>query len=230
MPFIFVGDTHGDVEYKLSDERLPDSFLNSNEAKYLFICGDFGVIWRNSIEQEEKLKWLKNRNFFVCFIDGNHENFDILESFPVEFWNGGKVHRICDNIFHLMRGQVFTILDKKIFTFGGANSIDKHIRIPNISWWPREMPSEAEYLEGLRNLKNANNKIDIIITHTCSTRTLYNLPASIFGANKPQIDSLNKYLDLIENTVSFKLWVFGHFHIDMEVDDRHVVLYQEFLN
>ncbi|MES9143978.1 metallophosphoesterase, partial [Cutibacterium acnes] len=172
------------------------------------------------------LKWREKRDYTIFFSDGNHENFDILEKYPVEIWNGGKIHRICDNVFHLMRGQVFTILNKKIFTFGGALSIDKHLRTEKMSWWPRERPSNEKDEEGLRNLKNHNDQVDIIITHTCSSKTLYNLPARIFGNTKPQIDNLNRYFDKLENSVDFKLWVFGHFHIDLEVDDRHVVLYQ----
>lgn len=39
-------------------------------------------------------------------------------------WNGGKVHKIKSSIIHLMRGQVFSIAGKKIFTFGGAQSHD----------------------------------------------------------------------------------------------------------
>ena len=34
----------------------------------------------------------------------NHENHDALDAYPVEFWNGGKVHKISDSIIHLMRG------------------------------------------------------------------------------------------------------------------------------
>ena len=46
---------------------------------------------------------------YHVFIDGNHENYDRLSAYPVTEWRGGKVHRIADNILHLMRGQVFEI-------------------------------------------------------------------------------------------------------------------------
>lgn len=73
-------------------------------------------------------------------MDGNHENFDLINEYPVEEWCGGKVHIIrCDKegkpkIIHLMRGQVFEIEGKKIFTVGGAYSIDKYMRTPHRSW------------------------------------------------------------------------------------------------
>lgn len=53
---------------------------------------------------------------------GNYENFDQLYNYPIEEWNGGKIHKINDSVFHLMRGQVFKIDGKSFFTFGGASS------------------------------------------------------------------------------------------------------------
>lgn len=67
-------------------------------------------------------------------IDGNHENFDMLEDYPDDFWNGGRVHFISDNIFHLARGQVFEIDGLTFFTFDGGNSIDKGSRQIGLSW------------------------------------------------------------------------------------------------
>lgn len=42
----------------------------------------------------------------ILFADGNHEQFDALNSYSVDEWNGGKVHIIEPGIIHLMRGQV----------------------------------------------------------------------------------------------------------------------------
>ena len=58
-------------------------------------------------------------------MDGNHENFDILYKYPVEKWNDGKIHRITPNIVHLMRGEIYSIEGKTIFTFGGGTTVDK---------------------------------------------------------------------------------------------------------
>ena len=38
--------------------------------------------------------------------------------------DGGKVHKIRPSVIHLMRGQVFELEGKKIFTFGGASCHD----------------------------------------------------------------------------------------------------------
>lgn len=34
--------------------------------------------------------WLNDRPFTTLFVDGNHENFDLLNAYPVENWHGGK--------------------------------------------------------------------------------------------------------------------------------------------
>jgi metallophosphoesterase superfamily enzyme len=62
------------------------------KSDYVIIAGDFGVIWDNSKEQDYFLKWLDNKKFTTLFIDGNHENFDLLNEYPITEWNGGKVH------------------------------------------------------------------------------------------------------------------------------------------
>ena len=53
-------------------------------------------------------------------MDGNHENFELLDDYPVSRWHGGKVHFIKESVIHLMRGQIYTIDGKTFFTFGGG--------------------------------------------------------------------------------------------------------------
>ena len=47
-------------------------------------------------------KLLPSIETFV-FLDGNHENFDFLATFPVEQWNGGKIHRISNKNYTQFR-------------------------------------------------------------------------------------------------------------------------------
>lgn len=94
---------------------------------YVIICGDFGGVWNKEVENKEEkhlLDWLEEKPFTTLFVDGNHENFDRLYSYPVELWHGGKVHKIRPSVIHLMRGQIYEIDGKSFFTFGGASSHD----------------------------------------------------------------------------------------------------------
>ena len=139
-----TGDTHGliDVE-KVSKYRFPDGEKLS-KADYLIICGDWGGLFFNNDRDKTVIDFWENKPYTVLWVDGNHENFDLINTYPVEEWNGGKVHFIRPTVIHLMRGQVYIIDGKKIFTFGGGLSIDKAKRQAYVSWWPQEEPSYAE--------------------------------------------------------------------------------------
>ena len=143
----------------------------------------------------------------------------MLNRLPTEEFCGGIVHKASDSIFHLMRGMVYTIEDKKIFTFGGAESHDKEHRIENISWWNEELPNENEMEFARNNLKAHNNKVDFIITHSA--------PTSVQVQIKPQYkpNSLTDFLEEIKNTVSYQRWHFGHCHKEFAVDEKHICNY-----
>ena len=104
---IITGDTHGTLDL----ETLRNYCYNFDVRKeYIVILGDVGVCFHGGIKDErvrEELERIPSKG--VLFIDGNHENFDLLNSYEVKEWNGGKVHFIDDKIIHLMRGQVFEI-------------------------------------------------------------------------------------------------------------------------
>ncbi|MBP3852839.1 MAG: metallophosphoesterase, partial [Erysipelotrichaceae bacterium] len=108
---IFItGDTHReqDIAKINPDDKFPlGKQLTADD--YLIICGDFGCIWDGGKGDAFWLNWLESLPWQTCFIDGNHENFTLLNAFPVETWHGGKVHRIRPNIVHLMRGEYFDI-------------------------------------------------------------------------------------------------------------------------
>ena len=119
-----TGDIHGDVS-RFSKKRFKEQ-ENMSRDDYVIILGDFGVIWDQNVSGEEKynLDILESKSYTTLFIDGNHENHDRLNSFPVKEWHGGNVHEIRSNVFHLMRAQIYTIAGRAFFTFGGAASHD----------------------------------------------------------------------------------------------------------
>ena len=120
-----------------------------------------------------------------------------------------------------MRGQVFNIEGKTIFTFGGGTSIDKYRREEHISWWKEEIPSKEEINEGIINLSKYDNKVDFIITHSCDSNTLNN-PSLFFYGNKCEAYEDNYALDNFENIVTYKKWFFGHYHVDAVISDNKV--------
>lgn len=214
--FLVTGDIHG-LRDRQDFERLSftyqELFDTMTKDDYLIITGDFGLVWNSSVEEIRLLQWLEDRNFTTLFVDGNHENFDLLELlYPVENWNGGKVRKISSSVMQLMRGQVFEIDGKSFFTMGGAESHDKEFRIPGISWWQQELPTRKEIQEARANLLGHCMKVDYVITHC--------LPSSIqhqlFGSgNTIYPDNiLTDFLDEIAAKLQYRHWYCGHYHRD----------------
>lgn len=221
---IFItGDTHGKYDIRKLNSKLFQLGKKLTKDDYVIIAGDFGFIWFGNNKDKYWLKWLDKKPFTTLFVDGNHENFDLLNSYKIDDWNGGKVHQVSNSVIHLLRGQVYSISGNKFFTFGGAKSTDIEFRKENISWWKDEMPNTDEYEEGLKNLETNNFQVDYIITHTCSSKMQHVLKER-YDKNR-EITEINRYLDTIEEKVKFKHWYFGHNHLDESLNNKHTIVY-----
>lgn len=218
-----TGDIHGNIDIsKLNNTQLDGK--GSTKKDYLIIAGDFGLVWQKDSKQDKYWqKWLSDKPYTTLFVDGNHENHELLSEYPIEKWKGGKVHRINDSILHLMRGQVYEIAGKRIFTFGGARSSDKQFRVEGRSWWANEQADEDEKHEAFINLERYDNKVDYVITHTCPTSILKEFDADY------RKDSTSDFLDKVKDKIIFKNWYFGHFHVDMQIDSKFTLLYNQII-
>ena len=238
-----TGDTHSNF-IRFNEDNFPVQ-EEMTKDDYVIICGDFGGVWtfeEESNREKEALNWLNNKKFTTLFVDGNHENFTRLYDYPIEEWHGGKVHKIRENILHLMRGEIFDIDNRKIFAFGGAKSHDiqagilnldeeekiyqyrkrrVYFRIRNYSWWDLELPTKEEMQNGIKNLEKVNYKIDYIISHCCPS----NIQSLINLSYKKDI--LTDYLQEISEKCEFKKWYFGHYHDDKQINSQYVLLYND---
>lgn len=66
--------------------------------------------------------------------------------------------------------------------------------------------------------------MDYVLTH-CASSEIQNIldrgPGHIL-----QTDILTDYLQELEEKLQYKHWYFGHYHMDMDVDEKHSLLYQ----
>ena len=244
-----MGDCHQNFR-KFNTKIFPEQKEMTKED-YVIICGDFGGVWNKEVENKEEkhlLDWLEEKPFTTLFVDGNHENFDRLYSYPVELWHGGKVHKIRPSVIHLMRGQIYEIDGKSFFTFGGASSHDiesgildpedpdfkerkkwldrewHSYRVNHITWWAQELPSEEEMQEGRANLAAHDNQVDFIVTHCCATST-----QMLIDEQKLKPDIETDYLEEIKRTIQFKKWFFGHYHDNRNVSKKEILIYEQFV-
>ena len=216
----FTGDTHGSEDRF----RMLAAYGEPHWTKedYLMVGGDFGYLFANNRRENVFLDELEQKPYTICFCDGNHENFPAIYSYPEENWNGGKIHRIRKNVIHLMRGQVYTIDGKKIFTMGGAYSIDKAMRTEGISWWKEELPTNEDYREATRNLEAHAYKVDIILTHTLPREMILTRLLKIPDHHDAE---LTGFLDWINDRVEYEMWFCGHWHEDRAISDKIQILY-----
>ena len=89
---IFVtGDCHSEFQ-KFSTPAFPEQREMTKED-IVIVCGDFGAVWNaDGVSNSEAywLNWLDEKPFTTVFVDGNHENFDRLNSeFEVVDFHGG---------------------------------------------------------------------------------------------------------------------------------------------
>lgn len=242
-----TGDTHSDFT-RFSREIFPEQ-AEMDKSDVVIICGDFGGLWEYKGETKQErwwLDWLNDKPFTTCFIDGNHECFPRLFALPEEERYGAPAGIVRDSVLWLKRGWVYTISGNTFFTFGGASSHDitdgildgsdpkwkekakrmtrqgKYLfRVEGVSWWKDEIEQDdAVYERGLRNLAAYDKKVDFIVTHCTCTGTQAMLG---FTAR----DRLTDYLDRIHDTVSFRYWLFGHYHENRTALPHEYCLYEQ---
>ena len=216
MRLFVTGDVHGDSGYRKIEKFLLKSDNKFTYDDCLLICGDFGILSDNGENDEYHMELYSQLPCRILWVDGNHENFDLLCKFPQEDWLGGKVHKISDNILHLMRGEIFKLPMNEgvltFFTFGGAKSTDRGYDTGfNDYWWAQELPSEEEINNGINNLLQHGNRVDYIFTHEAPQSIL----SSFFGIERDYDVTFNSFLEKIAVDVEFKGWFFGHHHNDI---------------
>ena len=214
---IFItGDKHGSfIPFFGLHERG-----EMKDTDILIIAGDAGYVWDDDyIYKVETLSQLFPGT--VAFIDGNHENHDILDAMDVVTWHGGKAHIVGERVMHLMRGEIYSICGCNIFTFGGARSNDKDRRTEGESWWRQEEPDREEMEYGRRQLMENIDDIDYVITHESP------LFARDHISRSKEVDDdylfpevLEEWYELVSKGERFQRWYFGHMHEDRVITPK----------
>ena len=221
MATFLKGDIHGNL-FEIIDFI---NRFNLGKNDNIIILGDCGIAWRKDkkdLAQNIKLWNECGNGVKLYFIDGNHENFNILNSLPIE----NNMGKIADNIYHLRRGQIYEFENKKILVCGGADSIDKYRRIENFTWWKEEAISQ----ETIDDIPVGH--YDYVLTHCC--------PRSVFEKNKIYLSTLqfldeNKInhssedmLEQLKSKITFDHWFFAHYHINRNLDEKFTCLFEDF--
>ena len=216
-----TGDCHGSLTKILQFIWKFDLGPESN----IIVCGDMGIFWNK--DQKDAKATIANYERYcngvhLYWIDGNHENFSIIDS-----WNATKeeTYDNSEHIHYCPRGAMLNINGKKALCMGGADSIDKAWRKEGFSWWSQEQITEKDIAE-------VGGYYDYVFTHCC--------PYSIFHRNRGFLcqhggelrDVTHKseeMLDKMFNKIDFGHHYFGHYHINLKLDDKHTCLLDDFI-
>lgn len=218
MTIYVTGDIHGDIA---SREFLLRKYLTKDDI--LLVLGDFGYSWNEDAIKEWNSKKFK---FTTISLFGNHENFSIIKELPRVKKYDSNLISLNKNTFYVENGEMLNIKGIKFFCFGGALSIDKELRIPFVSWWPEEIPSNEEYDHALITLASNDFKFDYLLTHTCDRNLKNEIFRYPYEFNDPTEIMIERFKELISNKGSYNKHYFGHHH-SYEVKDNVIGLYTE---
>ena len=238
-----TGDIHGNIDIrKLSKRNWPEGQALTRDD-YLVICGDFGLVWDWSKQDLYWLRWLEDKPWTTLWVDGNHENHDLIDTLEVEELFGGRVQRTpgFPHVIHLMRGEVYDLpagegATVRAFTMGGARSHDRSWRIEGKTWWAREMPSQDEYDHAVANLERIGFAVDYVFTHDCPSELVDHATFSSLASYRDRgwsedYDEQKMFLQWVDERLDkdrLKMWYFGHYNDDSLVrDERHALVYQQ---
>ena len=187
------------------------------EDDLLIILGDLGLSFENTEENRAFDEYFLSLRANIAFLDGNHENHPLINSYPTEEWHGGLVHRLTPNIVHLIRGNIYDIDGNSFFVMGGCKSSPKWKEMG--LWYDGENPSEKEIVFAYQNLKQHGNAVDYVLTHKyetedCSSESEFSLEGLIY---------------YLKTKVAYKAWISGHWHSHIKFDEKHFCVYDQLL-
>jgi len=206
-----TGDLHGDRD-RLA--RGPARKLKKRDT--LVVCGDFGFVWEGGPQEEETLRWIGERRWTTLFVEGVHDNLDLLEAYPLEPFAGGTARHISGQLWQLLRGEVYTLEGRSLLALGGG------VADPGEPWWPQAIPGEEDLARYRRTLADRGGRVDLIVSHQAPT----NIQACL-GRTGQEPDLLTAYLDEVQRTAAFDAWYFGCYHLNKTIPPKYHGLYDQ---
>ena len=213
-----TGDKHGDY-----DQVFGFCYKNNTSKNdIMIILGDAGINYYLDNKDYTLKNHLKELPITLFCIHGNHEERPYnIAGYKSKVFNNGIVYyeEKYPNILFAKDGEVYNFNGVSTLVIGGAYSIDKYYRLAlGYNWYESEQPNEKIKNDVRKTLKNYNNKIDVILSHTCPFKYM---PYEVFLENANQLDidkSTEEFLDEIENNTKYQKWYCGHYHTDKQVD------------
>ena len=215
-----TGDIHGDPE------RVVQFCLSMKPRKTdtIILLGDVAANYTGGQRDEWVKLTLEKLKINILCIHGNHEmRPSTIESYKLKEWCGGMVwyEEAYPHLLFAKDGEIYAIEGKSYLAIGGAYSVDKFYRLErNYGWWSDEQPSE-EIKRYVESQIDKVKRVDYVLSHTCPFK--YEPREAFLNCIDQSTvdDSTERWLDMIEEKLEYKLWFCGHWHIDKRIDKMH---------
>lgn len=151
-----AGDWHGETSWAFKAVKA----AHDAGIKTIFQLGDFGIFGGSGEKYRRKLDMLCGRlGVTIVVVDGNHEDHVRIANLPVRE-DGLRI--FAPRILIAPRGWRWTINNTTFVALGGANSIDREWRTPNVSWWEQEQISMGDVYRTIEG-----GYADVMLAHDC---------------------------------------------------------------
>ncbi|MDR2590159.1 MAG: metallophosphoesterase [Oscillospiraceae bacterium] len=229
---LLTGDTHRNFKH-IAELCLKYSFKKSD---VLVILGDVAINYFGDPEDKKVKTLLNTLDITILSIYGNHEmRPEYIPTYNEIEWKGGIVFSESKfpNLVFAKDGEIYELAGKRCIAIGGAYSVDKNFRIVNDwGWWPYEQPSDEIKKHVEANLDSVNWNVDVVLSHTCPFKYIPH-ERLIPNIDPKRIDNgTEKWLDTIEERLTYKHWYCGHFHCSKVVNNENSsirFMYEDFI-
>jgi predicted phosphodiesterase len=210
MKIRIIGDVHGCIN---NCARLPE------KPSYIKICQDLSDV-DYSIQLGDMGFDYSELPKFLCpsqhmFFSGNHDNFDQYYKCK---------HALGDFGYMMLQSSYEESAD--FFFVRGSYSIDKKYRLDlekNLgvkSWWEEEELTDDKMKQCFNNYQMIKPKV--VLSHDCPSivSSMIGNPdiLTAFGLNPNFVARTQSFLQKLFNIHQPKLWLFGHYHKNWEVE------------
>ena len=235
---MLCGDTHGN-EWHMN-------YLYLKAVKYnvdaIVVLGDFGY-WEHGKGGVQFLNNIdacyKESSIPTLFIDGNHENHQLLQYRYMGIWPSNEddlayvkrfdemitkdygdqpikyseegFFRLRDGVWYIPRGVSWSWNGIRFLGIGGAFSVDRASRKLGVSWWEEEVLNDTDV-----EIASAAGQVDVVLAHDVP----FGVPIETFLAMQHRFlsycansnENRKKLFDIV--CATNPRWVFhGHLHI-----------------
>lgn len=234
MAIYITGDCHGSFKkvYKFCKR------METTTNDVMIILGDAGInFYKNILDFQTKLE-ISNLPIRLFCIHGNHEarpsslyNMDYMtdevkstKMYHLIDFCGGRayIESAFPNILFAKDGEVYDFEGMQTLVCGGAYSIDKAYRLAKgWPWYADEQPNTRIKHRVEKKIRELNGAVDVVLTHTIPKK--YELQLGLDPIEGVD-DSTEVWLDSIEESLSYKKWYAGHFHVDKKIGKLQIMM------